>query len=478
MPKLVPLGKLSEQDAIQFIAEFPSVVKGSMSADGLRRVLCDATDDELKKIRQRFAKLETAKVATTTSATSIAPPPACLHRGSQRRTCCGSPEMWICRELKTDCVATQEDASRLRGMVATQEAQDIKVCEVCPHRKDPGIAKADNGSWAETASHDRVAPRVGFLSAAYMHIGGTETFHRSLLPRLKKSVDVAGFVATAFFGGDGSNLRVPYGTGMDAARKLAAHCDIIVVWGIQGIAAILPSDRPKVIAVHHSDWSSDWGNNQVLNQIDMIDEVICVNQDTAAKLSACGKPVHFIPNAIDPNRLTPSGNQIHLRTQFSIPKGSKVVLFGHRLSEEKRPAMAIDIAHHLPQDWTMIIAGEGPELANTQAMASTCGNVRVVGAPDSLADWLSISDCFLSLSTFEGFGLSIGEAMAAGVATVSTPAGIAPGLATTLPTDSTAKEWADAIVSAKAIVTPAEILDRFSVQRMVDSWASVIKGLQ
>jgi glycosyltransferase involved in cell wall biosynthesis len=95
-----------------------------------------------------------------------------------------------------------------------------------------------------------------------------------------------------------------------------------------------------------------------------------------------------------------------------------------------------------------------------------------------LADWLSISDCFLSLSTFEGFGLSIGEAMAAGVPTVATPAGIAPGLATTLPTDSTAEEWAAAVVTAKPIVTPAEILDRFSVQRMVDAWASVIKGLQ
>jgi glycosyltransferase involved in cell wall biosynthesis len=282
-------------------------------------------------------------------------------------------------------------------------------------------------------------------------------------------------VTTAFFGGDGSKLGVPYGTGIEKARKLAAHCDVVVVWGIDNLAQILPADRPRVIAVHHADWTSDWSNQQILNQLDLLDEVICVNRETASKLSSCGKPAHHVANAIDPDRLVPSGNQIHLRTQFSIPEESKVVLFGHRLSAEKRPTLAIDIARHLPHDWTMVIAGEGPELANTRAMAATRSNVRVVGAPDSLADWLSVSDCFLSLSTFEGFGLSIAEAMAAGVSTVSTPAGIAPGLATTLPVDSTAAEWAQAIVSAKAIVPAEFVLEQFSVERMVDAWAEILK---
>jgi glycosyltransferase involved in cell wall biosynthesis len=327
-------------------------------------------------------------------------------------------------------------------------------------------------AWAARQADD--ALRVGFISAAYMASGGTETFHRSLLPRLRSTVDVAGFVATAFHGGDGSKLEVQYETGTEAAKQLASHCSVIVAWGIQDLAKILPADRPRVIAVHHSDWSSDWSNRLILNQLDLIDEVICVNADTAAQLSACGKPTHWIPNAIDPTRIIPSGQQTQLRAQYDIPAGSKIVLFGHRMSVEKRPQLAVEVARQLPSDWVMVIAGDGPERAAIES--AECDRVRIVGAVESLADWLSISACFLSLSTFEGFGLSIGEAMAAGVPTVSTPAGIAPELATTLPTDSTAAEWATAIVNAKAEVQPADILERFSVDRMVDAWAGILKA--
>jgi glycosyltransferase involved in cell wall biosynthesis len=321
--------------------------------------------------------------------------------------------------------------------------------------------------------------KVGFLSAAYMPIGGTETFHRSLVPRLKDVVNIAGFVTTAIFGGDGSKLEVPYATNILSAQKLASHCQTIVAWGIDSLAQILPVNRPKVIVVHHSDWSSEWSNSTILNQLDLIDQVVCVNADTAQQLrNVIDKPVHFIPNAIDPKRIMPSGAHATLRAQHSIPEDAKLLLFGHRLSPEKRPDLAIEIAKLLPDNWFTVIAGDGAEQDKIKAdAAATCDRVCVVGAVDSLADWFEVSDCFLSLSTFEGFGLSIGESMAAGLPTVSTATGIAPGLATTLPTDATAQQWADAIVTAKPLVTPEEILERFSVQRMVDSWANVIKKM-
>jgi glycosyltransferase involved in cell wall biosynthesis len=308
-----------------------------------------------------------------------------------------------------------------------------------------------------------------------MQLGGTETFHRSLLPKLSHVASVAGFVATAFHGGDGSLLHVPYATGIEAAKKLAAHCDTVVVWGLDNLREIMPHNRPRVIAVHHADKSSDWSNSSILNQLDLIDKIVCVNRGTADHLDSCGKPAHYVPNAIDPERIKPSGRQSQLRKQHGISEDAKVVLFGHRLSEEKRPQLAVEIARQLPEEWVMVIAGDGPERASVESLQ--CDRVRIVGAVESLADWLAVSDCFLSLSTYEGFGLSIGEAMAAGLPTVSTPSGIAPGLATTLPTDSTADEWAAAIVSAKIKVQSSEILERFSVDRMVDAWADVLKTI-
>ena len=318
------------------------------------------------------------------------------------------------------------------------------------------------------------APRVGFLSVAYTKIGGTETHHQTLLPRLKYRVDVAGFVASGFPGGDGRKLEVPYATGVPAAKQLAAHCDVLVVWGIADLKAILPTNRPKVIAVHHADSSSGWSNDLILKQLDMIDEIVCVNEATAAKLAATGKPTHYIPNAIDPKRIVPSGQQHALRSLHNISADSRIVLFGHRLSDEKRPELAVEIARLLPAGWVMAIVGDGPLKHDVKRAAADCDRVRLVGACESLADWLAISDCFLSLSTFEGFGLSVAEALAAGVPVVSTATGIAPGLATTLPTFATPAEWAKAIQTAEVKAWPAIILDRFSVDRMVQSWANVI----
>jgi len=465
------LGRTTEQEAQQFVTNNPTARLGSITGDGSRRVVTAAKSDSFNELRAKFELIAIAGPVGENRIDVSSDPPPCVHRGSQRKTCCGAPDMWICKELKTDCVSDESAAKRLIGMVATPEASAIKVCSTCHHRKDPEPPVVP---WPARTT---ISHRVGFLSTAYMTIGGTETFHRSLLPRLKSAVDVAGFVATAYHNGDGSKLQVPYATGVESAKRLAAHCDTVVVWGIHNLASIMPANRPHVIAVHHADWSSEWNNNLILSQLDLIDEIICVNKDTSEKLAACGKPTHYIPNAIDPIRIAASGQQSALRELHSIPIDSKIVLFGHRLSLEKRPELAVEIARSLPEDWVMVIAGDGEELNSVISLAAGCDNVRIIGAVESLADWLSISDCFLSLSTFEGFGLSIGEAMAAGLPTVSTHAGIAPGLATTLPTDSTAKEWADAVVKATPIITPAEILERFSVQRMVDSWASVIKKL-
>ena len=333
--------------------------------------------------------------------------------------------------------------------------------------------------WPTRARHNCKADcaSVGFLSVAYSTIGGTETHHRTLLPRLRNVVNISGFVASGFHGGDGRQLNVPYATGVEAAKQLAAHCNVLVVWGISDLKSILPTHRPKVIAVHHADLSSGWSNDLILDQLDSIDEVVCVNEATAKKLATCGKRTHFLPNAIDPKRIMPTGQHHSLRSANNIADDAKIVLFGHRLSGEKRPELAVEIARELPEGWVMAIVGGGPMRHSIERDAADCDRVRVISACESLAEWLAISDCFLSLSTFEGFGLSVGEAMAAGLPTVSTATGIAPGLATTLPTWASPAEWSAAIVNATVLVDPEVILDRYSVDRMVDGWANVIRSV-
>lgn len=317
-------------------------------------------------------------------------------------------------------------------------------------------------------------PSIGFLSCSYMQIGGTETFHQTLIPRLRTRVNVVGFVATKIYGGDGAKLGVPYATGLRAARELASVSDVLVTWGIDCLGDLVPQNRPKIISVHHSDPTSEWSNNITLSQLHLIDEIVCVNKDASQHLSSSGKPTHYIPNSIDPARIRPSGRQSGLRAAFGIRSDAKIVLFGHRLSAEKRPELAVEIARQLPDDWVLVIVGDGAERANIESLAKECGRVRVVGRCESLADWLAISNCFLSLSTFDGFGLSLAEAMLANVPTVSTPTGIAPGLAITLPIESSASEWATAIVNSSSWVPDPNMAIRFSVDRMVSRWADVL----
>jgi glycosyltransferase involved in cell wall biosynthesis len=321
-------------------------------------------------------------------------------------------------------------------------------------------------------------PRVGFLAESYLVKGGTETFHRTLLPRLRYHRNVKGFVATTHYKGDGALLEVPYFTGTESVKELADQTDILVVWGHLNLQTILADCRPsKVIAVHHGDWPNQWSNDQILNQFDLLDEIVCVNDEVAAELrKLTTKPVHYIPNAVDPSRVKPTGKHELLRRYYGVTT-PKLLTFGHRLSFEKRPLLAIEIAKALPDDWTTAIIGSGYLTDECRSAAAGSDRVKMIGPVNSLADWLATSDCFLSLATTEGFGLSIAEAMAAGVPVVSTPTGVAAGRAVTRPIDASVTEWVDAILESQTNpVNPGDVLAEFSIDKMVNSWANLLSN--
>ena len=94
--------------------------------------------------------------------------------------------------------------------------------------------------------------------------------------------------------------------------------------------------------------------------------------------------------------------------------------------------------------------------------------------PQHPGDWLSVASCFLSTSTTDGFGLSVAEAIAAGIPVVSSPVGIAsrPDLAITVPIDACPSEWAAAIVSSDQHVLPSREL--FSLSEHLADWTSVV----
>ncbi len=293
--------------------------------------------------------------------------------------------------------------------------------------------------------------RVGFVAACYTEVGGTETFHQTLIPRLS---NVVGFATAERIGGNRDTLGVPCASGVGAINSLAAQCDVIVSWAVDWAQL----DRPKrLISVHHGS-STDI---DILDSVLQGDEIVCVSEATADHLrSKTTKPVHYIPNAADPARIV-------ARNAIDLP-AKKLCVWLHRFAADKRPELAIEIARHLPDDWHMVLAGGGQKLV---------GNDRVTILPPAHpGDLLTRASCFLSTSKFDGFGLSVAEAIEAGVPVVSSPAGIAtePGLATIVEHDASPQEWADAIVLAAAQATRPKLPAEYQLDRHISAWARVV----
>lgn len=67
----------------------------------------------------------------------------CIHKGSKRSTCCGTPEIHICRFFKADCLQSVYDKSKLIAQVGTDEASEILVCEICERYQSATLQSQD-----------------------------------------------------------------------------------------------------------------------------------------------------------------------------------------------------------------------------------------------------------------------------------------------------------------------------------------------
>ncbi|HEY0908355.1 MAG TPA: glycosyltransferase [Candidatus Paceibacterota bacterium] len=132
-----------------------------------------------------------------------------------------------------------------------------------------------------------------------------------------------------------------------------------------------------------------------------------------------------------------SGSQVTADLRKKYPRFGKIALAASRLTKEKDIASAIRafvaVRKNLP-DAGLVIVGSGAEEANLKALAAAAGLAdSVIFEPwadhATLVSYMKTCDAFISASLYEGYGLSMLEAHAAGATLVATNAGIAPLLA-------------------------------------------------
>lgn len=107
-----------------------------------------------------------------------------------------------------------------------------------------------------------------------------------------------------------------------------------------------------------------------------------------------------------------------LRQIFQIPEDKIVLLCLGRFSEIKQFHLAIESMQYLPENYLLIIVGEGPEKNHYEDIIEfkkLSYKVRVMGSTNSPELIYKLSDAFLMTSRYESFGQTILEASSSGL---------------------------------------------------------------
>lgn len=184
-------------------------------------------------------------------------------------------------------------------------------------------------------------------------------------------------------------------------------------------------DRPKVIQVIHAPPEDPHCHGLIRKPKIPVDAYVAVSK-AAARVAPPGSNVVVIPNAVDD--LDPSQDTRLFRQFIGLRPDSRVALFLGRLSPEKKPDFALDVAAALPESWQVVIAGDGSMYDRLAAMVARNsvlrGKVLLPGTVDS-AMALSIAECVLVPSMYESFCYTIAEAWKARVPVAATRVGLA-----------------------------------------------------
>ncbi|MFA6536505.1 MAG: glycosyltransferase [Candidatus Paceibacterota bacterium] len=139
--------------------------------------------------------------------------------------------------------------------------------------------------------------------------------------------------------------------------------------------------------------------------------------------------ISVLPIFIDLEKIRSLPVSVDLHKKY--PQFGKIVLIASRLTKEKNLFFALKVFRRLLKETPeagLVIVGDGPKRLKLEKKAKSWGiadRVKFEGWQDNLVSYYKTADTFLSTSFYEGFGLTIVEAIALGLPVVSSNVGIA-----------------------------------------------------
>ncbi len=151
-----------------------------------------------------------------------------------------------------------------------------------------------------------------------------------------------------------------------------------------------------------------------------------------AELKAHAVPAHkiaIIGNALAKGWAVVTNDRVQTRRALGLPD-CPVVLYSGRLSAEKGLDLLLDVWEKVVAQTPgiLLLMGDGPERGRIEhrLRSSDLGaSVRLLGWRDDLQACYHAADVFAFASPSEAFGNALAEAMASGLAIVTTPVGVA-----------------------------------------------------
>lgn len=255
--------------------------------------------------------------------------------------------------------------------------------------------------------------RVGIYITA-IHCGGVERWAASLASEFS-AVKFVGFCSRYPGAGDGWMPGRLYG--IDEIGDFFDACDVILSWFFAPEDVWLLSQfNGPLYCVSHGSFEHQWFRDQARYMLGVPNiRPVGVSQAAAKAFGLPEGEVPVIYNGVELDRSI-SEKDPDLKKQMGF--GDKqVILYYGRMSSEKRPHLAADMMKYLdPDKYAVVLCGSNTSFVHTIERRPGVYLYRPTRNPRSL---FSIADMTVNFSQTESFCLSLFEALASGVTSVT-----------------------------------------------------------
>lgn len=199
--------------------------------------------------------------------------------------------------------------------------------------------------------------------------------------------------------------------------------------GLLGRLAAHTAGVPAVFTVH--GWAFEEGISWFQRSIGRIAEYVaarvCANQHVITVADA-DRDLAIARNVIGPERMTTIHNGIPDDLRMADPQypGTATMVMVARFSDQKDHETLFRALAGVAEPFRMLLVGHGPQFKSTQELAREVGvasQVEFLGNRRDVPDILADAQIFVLSSHWEGFPISILEAMRAGLPVVASDVG-------------------------------------------------------